>query len=41
MAGKNRDCHSTKAKDVLGWDPITAEESILATAKQLKEFNLI
>ena len=41
MAGKNRDCHSTKAKDVLGWDPIPAEESILATAKQLKEFNLI
>ena len=41
MAGKNRDCHSTKAKDILGWDPIPAEESILATAKQIKEFNLI
>ena len=41
MAGKNRDCHSTKAKDVLGWDPMPAEESILETARQLKEFNLI
>ena len=41
MAGKNRDCHSTKAKDILGWDPMPAEESILATAKQLKEFNLV
>jgi dihydroflavonol-4-reductase len=41
MVGKNRDCHSTKAKDVLGWDPRPAEESILDTAKQIKEFNLI
>ena len=35
MAGKCRDCHSTKAKDVLGWNPIPAEDSILETAKQL------
>jgi dihydroflavonol-4-reductase len=41
MVGKNRDCHSTKAKDILGWDPRPAEESILDTAKQIKEFNLI
>ena len=41
MVGKKRDCHSTKSKDVLGWKPISAEQSILDTAKQLKEYNLI
>tara|TARA_B100000963_G_scaffold102587_2_gene88812 strand:- start:5444 stop:6442 length:999 start_codon:yes stop_codon:yes gene_type:complete len=41
MTGKVRDCHSTKAKDLLGWKPITAEESIIATAKQLEEYKLI
>ena len=41
MAGKSRDCHSTKAKDVLGWNPIPAEDSILETAKQLIEYKLI
>ena len=41
MAGKSRNCHSTKAKDVLGWNPIPAEDSILETAKQLIEYKLI
>ena len=41
MAGKSRDCHSTKAKDVLDWNPIPAEDSILETAKQLIEYKLI
>ena len=41
MAGKQRDCHTTKAKDVLGWNPITAEESILAAAKQITDYELI
>jgi dihydroflavonol-4-reductase len=41
MAGKQRDCNTTKAKDLLGWDPITAEESILAAAKQITDYDLI
>ena len=41
MAGKQRDCNSTKAKDVLGWKPISAEESILAAAKQITDYDLI
>ena len=41
MAGKQRDCNTTKAKDVLGWNPITAEESILAAAKQIADYDLI
>ena len=41
MAGKSRDCHSTKAKDVLGWNPMPAEDSILETANQLIEYKLI
>jgi dihydroflavonol-4-reductase len=41
MAGKKRDCDSTKAIDVLGWKPISAEDSILAAAKQITEYDLI
>ncbi|MDA8899266.1 aldehyde reductase [Gammaproteobacteria bacterium] len=41
MAGKQRDCNTTKAKDVLGWNPIAAEESILAAAKQIIDYDLI
>lgn len=41
MAGKQRDCNTTKAIDVLGWKPISAEESILAAAKQITDYNLI
>lgn len=41
MAGKKRDCDTTKAIDVLGWRPIRAEDSILAAAKQIAEYDLI
>lgn len=41
MAGKQRDCNTTKAIDVLGWKPISAEESILAAAKQITDYDLI
>jgi dihydroflavonol-4-reductase len=41
MAGKKRMCHTNKAKEILGWDPISAEDSILEAAKQLKEYKLI
>jgi len=41
MAGKQRDCNTTKAKDILGWKPISAEESILAAAKQIADYDLI
>jgi dihydroflavonol-4-reductase len=32
---------STKAKDILGWNPRPAEESILDVANQIKEMGLI
>ena len=32
---------STKAKDILGWNPRSAEESILDVANQIKEMGLI
>ena len=32
---------STKAKDILGWNPRPAEESILYVANQIKEMGLI
>ena len=32
---------SSKAKDVLGWNPRPAEESILDVANQIKEMGLI
>jgi dihydroflavonol-4-reductase len=41
MIGKRRDINSTKAKDILKWNPISAEESIVETANQMKEFGLI
>jgi len=41
MAGKQRDCNTTKAIDVLGWKPISAEKSILAAAKQITDYDLI
>tara|TARA_B110000438_G_C15198773_1_gene387743 strand:- start:24 stop:329 length:306 start_codon:yes stop_codon:yes gene_type:complete len=40
LINKTRDIHSTKAKDLLNWEPISAEDSIVATAKQLQEYNL-
>ena len=33
--------HTSKAKDLLGWNPRPAEESILATANQIKDLGLI
>lgn len=41
MVGKPRDCHTTKAKDILDWKPRPAEGSILETARQLKQYALI
>ena len=41
MVGKPRDCHTTKAKDILDWKPRPAEGSILETARQLKQYELI
>ena len=32
---------TTKAKDILGWNPRTSEESILEIANQIKEMGLI
>ena len=40
LINKKRAIHSTKAKDLLNWEPISAEDSIVATAKQLQEYNL-
>ena len=40
LINKKRHIHSTKATDLLHWEPISAEESIVATAKQLQEYNL-
>ena len=33
--------YTSKAKDILGWNPRPAEESILATANQIKDLGLI
>ena len=41
MIGRRRDVSSTKAKDLLGWNPMSAEVSIIDTAKQLEEYNLL
>jgi dihydroflavonol-4-reductase len=40
LINKKRHIHSTKATDLLHWEPISAEESIVATAKQLQKYNL-
>ena len=32
---------TTKAKDILGWDPRPSEESILEIANQIKDMGLI
>ena len=40
LINKKRHIHSTKATDLLHWEPISAEESIVATAKQLQEYSL-
>jgi len=40
LINKKRHIHSTKAKDLLNWEPISAEQSIIDTAKQLQEYNL-
>jgi dihydroflavonol-4-reductase len=41
MVNKKRCTHSTKAKDILNWDPIPAEQSIVETADQIKKYGLI
>lgn len=41
MIGRRRDVSSTKAKDLLGWNPMSAEVSIIDTGKQLEEYNLL
>ena len=40
LINKRRDIASTKAKDLLNWEPISAEQSIIDTAKQLQDYNL-
>jgi len=40
IINKRRDITSTKAKDLLNWEPISAEQSIIDTAKQLQDYNL-
>ena len=41
MIGKRRDVSSSKARELLGWKPIKAELSIIDTAQQLKDFDLL
>ena len=38
--GRNKNASNEKAKSVLGWQPRTNEEAILATAESLFKFNL-
>lgn len=40
MLSRYRDANNQKAKELLGWRPVTNEESILATAERLLRFNL-
>ncbi|WP_238882938.1 aldehyde reductase [Clostridium sp. YIM B02551] len=39
--GKNTACSNAKAKKLLGWQPRSAEEAIIATAKSMVELGLI
>jgi dihydroflavonol-4-reductase len=39
--GKNTACSNAKAKNFLGWQPRSAEEAIVATAKSLVELGLV
>ena len=41
MIGKRRDVSSSKARELLGWNPMKAELSIIDTAQQLKDFDLL
>ena len=41
MIGKRRDVSSSKARELLGWKPMKAELSIIDTAQQLKDFDLL
>ena len=41
MIGKRRDVSSSKARELLGWKPMKAELSIVDTAQQLKDFDLL
>ena len=40
-AQQEKELDTTKAKDILGWNPVAAEESILAAAKQIADYDLI
>lgn len=39
--GQNTACSNAKAKRLLGWQPRSAEEAIIATAKSMVEFGLV
>jgi len=39
--GKHKDATSAKAQRVLGWEPLSAEDSIVATAESLLELGLV
>lgn len=39
--GQNTACSNAKAKRILGWQPRSAEEAIIATAKSMVELGLI
>ena len=41
MIGKRRDVSSAKARELFGWKPMKAELSIIDTAQQLKDFDLL
>ena len=41
MIGKRRDVSSSKARELLGWKPMKEELSIIDTAQQLKDFDLL
>jgi len=39
--GKQKDATSAKAQRMLGWQPLSAEDSIMATAESLQELGLV
>ena len=39
--GRKRSIKSTKAKEILGWNPRPAEESILNIANQMKDLGML
>ena len=39
--GKTKELDNSKAKNILGWQPRSGEEAVIASAKSLIEFDIV